>query len=71
MRYRSAGKLLPEHVGRRVTVRRSLQDGSKTDIVGELLSITEEQVTVRNRRGDPETVPLSEVVAARVIEPRS
>jgi ribosome maturation factor RimP len=66
--YRSVDILGPEHQGHRVTVRRRLQEGGYSDVVGVLEHIDTSSVTVRTHRGDKVVIPQSEIAAARVIE---
>lgn len=67
MPYRSADRLGPEHVGRRVTVRRRLAEGGVGDVVGVLESLDDEAVSVRRRDGTLVRVARGDVVAARVV----
>jgi hypothetical protein len=67
MRFRSAGALTPDAIGARVTVRRRLDDGRASDVVGVLLAIDDESVTVRDRHGDAVRIARIEIVASRVI----
>ena len=67
MRYaRTAG---PADVGLRVVVRRRLDDGRYTDLLGELLHWDEQEVRVRDRHGQEHTVRTSDVVAAKRVPP--
>ena len=71
MRYRSAGRLGPDAVGRRVTVRRRLPEGGASDTVGVLVALDERHATVRNAAGADVVIAVEEIVAARVIAPPS
>ena len=67
MRYaRTAG---PADVGLRVVVRRRLDGGRYTDLLGELLHWDEHEVRVRDRHGQEHTVRTSDVVAAKRVPP--
>ncbi len=65
--YRSAGRLGPEHVGARVTVRRHLAEGGLGDVVGVLEAIDAREVVVRDRRGDRVVIAIADITATRVI----
>lgn len=67
MRFRPADAIGPEHVGRRVTVRRRLPDGTASDLLGTLESCDEGTVSVRRRDGALVRVARNEIVAARVV----
>ena len=67
MRMASAGSLSPQDIGRRVTIRSREPDGAARDVIGELLSLDEEQLRVRDARGDEVAIPTASVVAARVV----
>ena len=69
MRYRSAGRLSPADIGKRVTVRHRLAEGGSADVIGTLEGLDGEHVTVRRADGDPVTIPVAQIVAARVISP--
>ena len=63
---RTAG---PADVGLRVVVRRRLEDGRYTDLLGELLHWDEHSVGVRDRNGQEHTVRTGDVVAAKRVPP--
>ena len=73
MRYRSADQIGPEHVGRRVTVRRKLSEGGYSDVIGVCEQVDASSVTVRNKQGESIVIGRAEIVAARVInaQPRN
>jgi hypothetical protein len=58
----------PADVGSRVTLRRALPDGVG-DVVGELLSWSAGELSVRRRDGSVVVVPESALLAARVVPP--
>ena len=58
----------PADVGSRVTLRRALPDGVG-DVVGELLSWSGGELSVRRRDGSVVVVAESTLVAARVVPP--
>ena len=66
MRY--ALSLGPDDVGARVVVRRRLPDGQHGDLLGELVTWSE-QVSVRDRHGVLHTVARVDVVAGKRIPP--
>lgn len=66
MRYRSADAIGPEHVGARVTVRRLLPDGMKSDVIGTCEAADADAVSVRDRHGTIVRIARDEIVAARV-----
>ena len=68
MRFGSKNVLGPEHVGRRVTVRRALPEGGKSDTIGILSSFGETEVVVVDRTGTHVRIARADIVAARVIE---
>lgn len=68
MRYRAVDEIGPEHVGRRVTVRRALPDGSYSDTVGVCEAVEAASVKIRNRRGELVVIERSRIVAARLVE---
>jgi len=70
MRFQSSDRLEPEHIGRRVTVRRRLPDGRASDVIGILESLDERTLKVRRKDGTLIEVPLDEVTAARVVRAR-
>jgi N-acetylglutamate synthase len=68
----------PEHVGRRVVVRRALPGErgpsggpALTDVLGVLEALTDEALLVRRDDGDAVTVDRSRVVAAKPVPPRT
>ena len=67
MRFRSADQIGPEHVGRRVTVRRTLPEGGYSDVVGVCEQADADSVTIRNKHGEAITVGRGEIVASRVV----
>ena len=68
MRFRSADRLEPEHVGQRVTVRRRLRDGSKGDVIGILEAVRPSAIEVRKADGEVVRIPLADIVAARIVK---
>jgi hypothetical protein len=66
MKYRSSDQLAPEHIGRRVTVRRRLDEGGLGDVLGILEDVDEESVRVRIASGDVRSIARALIVAARV-----
>jgi hypothetical protein len=66
-RYRSVDELGPEHVGRRVTVRRRLPDGMLGDVIGVLEKLDDKELVILDRRGHRNTISIGDMVAARVI----
>jgi ribosome maturation factor RimP len=67
MKYRSADQIGPEHIGRRVTVRRKLAEGGYSDVLGVCEQADATSVTVRNKEGEAIVIERSEIVAARVV----
>ena len=67
MKYRSADQIGPEHVGRRVTVRRVLSEGGYSDVLGVCEEADTDSVTVRNKDGEAIVIARSEITAARVV----
>jgi len=67
MRYRSVDTIGAEHIGRRVTVRRRLDDGSISDVIGILEHADDASLTVRNRDDARVDIARTAIVAARVI----
>jgi hypothetical protein len=67
VRFRSVDQIGPEHLGRRVTVRRVLSEGGYSDVVGVCEQADAESVTVRNKKGEAITVRRSDIVASRVV----
>lgn len=65
-----AVRVCPADVGRRVSVRERLPDGSgMSDTVGRLTGWTDGVLTVRRRNGDSATVAAERLVAAKVVPP--
>lgn len=56
-------------VGRRVTVRRRIEDGRLSDVVGVLEAWDDGVLVVRRRSGEAASVPEADVVAAKVVAP--
>jgi hypothetical protein len=71
MRFRSADRLEPDHIGKRVTVRRLLPDGSKSDVIGILESLAPGEIVLRRADGEAVHIDPASVVAARVVSPPS
>ena len=67
MKYRSVGQIGPEHIGRRVTVRRTLAEGGYSDVLGVCEQADADSVTVRNKQGEAVVIERSQIVAARVV----
>jgi len=65
---RYADALGPEHVGRRVVVRRRLAGGGLGDVLGTLLRF-DELVVVRDRHGVEHAVARGDVVAGKPVPP--
>jgi len=61
----------PEHVGRRVTVRRWIVDPARgtvaSDVVGHLLTWEDGVLTVQRRNGEEVEVAAADILASRVI----
>jgi len=55
-------------VGVRVVVRRRLDGGGYSDVLGELLASGPDGVTVRSRTGDV-TVPAAEIAVGKIVPP--
>jgi ribosome maturation factor RimP len=68
VRYRSVHTIEPDHIGHRVTVRRKLDDGQLSDVIGVLEDVDAASVTVRTHHGDRHTIVRSDIAAARVHE---
>jgi ribosomal protein S18 acetylase RimI-like enzyme len=66
---RLARVLGPEHVGRRVVVRRTLPDGSAGDLLGELVAWGGGRLTVRTRDGREVVVEESAMLAGKPVPP--
>lgn len=56
-------------VGRRVVVRHRVPDGRATDVLGELLSLDADALTVRDRHGTVHRIAQPAVIAAKTIPP--
>lgn len=69
MKYRSVDQIESRHVGHRVTIRRRLDEGGSSDVLGILEHIDEAAVTVRDRSGQRHVIGRTDIVAARVIGP--
>jgi hypothetical protein len=67
VRFRSVDQIGPEHVGRRVTVRRTLPEGGYSDVVGVCEQADPDSVTVRNKKGEAITIRRGDIVASRVV----
>jgi len=67
VKYRSANQIGPQHLGRRVTVRRTLPEGGYSDVIGVCEQADASSVTVRNKKGESIVIERSEIVAARVV----
>ena len=61
-------RLGPDDVGTRVVVRRRLPEGQYGDVLGELVSWSEE-VVVRDRHGALVRFPLADVVLGKQVPP--
>ncbi len=61
--------LSPASVGRRVVVRRRLPTGEATDVLGELVSLSDDALVVRRPDGALLTVDAATVLAARPVPP--
>lgn len=59
----------PEHVGSRVVVRRLLESGSATDLLGHLVGMDAEGLEVVTGDGENVVVPAVDVVAAKPVPP--
>ena len=70
LRPRHVHRVTPDDVGRRVTVRRWLDDDRTEagDVLGELLAYEDGRLTVDGRRG-PVTFHESTVLASRTVPP--
>lgn len=66
---RAARRLTATDVGQRVVVRHLIGDGRATDVLGELVEITDDHLVVRDRAGSQHVVAVAVVVAAKVIPP--
>jgi hypothetical protein len=67
VKYRSVDQIGPEHLGRRVTVRRTLPDGGYSDVIGVCEHTDASTITIRNKNGESIVIARSEIVAARVV----
>ncbi|WP_433181324.1 hypothetical protein [Actinoallomurus sp. CA-150999] len=61
--------IAPSDIGRRVSLRRRLDSGSYSDVVGELQAWADGLLTVRRRDGSIVSVPEAELVAGKVVPP--
>ena len=57
-------------VGHRVVVRRRLDDGRATDVLGELISFDDDALVVRTERGEEHRIRRADVEAGKRIGPR-
>lgn len=64
-----AVRLTASDVGKRVVVRHRIPDGRATDVLGELLAVTDDHLTVRDRVGLAHVVAIADVVAAKPVPP--
>ncbi|MGW5878433.1 putative acetyltransferase [Nocardiopsis terrae] len=62
-------RIVPEDLGRRVSVRITLPEGGFTDIVGVVESWTENVLTLRRRDDSTVEVAEADIVASRVVPP--
>ncbi|GHC76806.1 hypothetical protein GCM10007079_13490 [Nocardiopsis terrae] len=62
-------RIVPEDLGRRVSVRITLPEGGFTDIVGVVESWAENVLTLRRRDDSTVEVAESDIVASRVVPP--
>jgi hypothetical protein len=67
MRFHSRDDIQPGDVGRRVTIRRTLPEGGKGDVIGILESMNERTVRLRTKDGSLVDIPRTRIVAARII----
>jgi hypothetical protein len=67
LKYRSVDQIGPEHLGRRVTVRRTLPEGGYSDVIGVCEQADTSSITIRNKDGETIVIARSEIVAARVV----
>lgn len=67
MRYRSANRLEPGHVGKRVTVRRRLPEGGTSDTIGILEALDSVGLRIRRDNGEIVEIAIPDIVAARVV----
>lgn len=56
-------------IGQRVVVRHRIPDGRATDVLGELVALTAQTLTVRDRTGVEHVIAQSDIVAAKVVPP--
>lgn len=61
--------LTPAHVGARVVVRRRLDDGRMSDVIGHLESWENGLLVIQRADGSREQVSESDLVAAKVVPP--
>src|SRR5262245_21494843 len=66
----SQGVLQACDVGHRVVVRRRLDDGRATDVLGELISFDDDALVVRTERGEEQRIRRADVEAGKRIGPR-
>lgn len=64
-------RLRAADVGRRVVVRHLLPDGLATDVVGELLHLRDDDLSVQPDDGPPVLLARTDVVAAKPVPPRT
>jgi hypothetical protein len=69
MRFRSTKPPTRADVGRRVTIRRRLADGTASDVLGILVEAESDHLTVERPDGARVRIVPAEIVAARVIGP--
>jgi hypothetical protein len=67
LKYRSVDQIGPQHLGRRVTVRRTLPDGGYSDVIGVCENADASSITVRSKNGESIVIARSDIVAARVV----
>ena len=62
-------RITPDDVGRRVSVRRRLDATTLSDVVGRLLSWSDDVLRIERRDGTVTEVPAGDLVAAKVVPP--
>lgn len=67
MRARLSNEVDCSHLGRRVSIRRSLAEGGTSDTVGVLEACDESSFWVRDKRSALVRIPRERVVASRVV----
>jgi ribosome maturation factor RimP len=67
LKYRSVDQIGPQHLGHRVTVRRTLPEGGYSDVIGVCENADASSITVRNKKGESIVIARSEIAAARVV----